>query len=79
MNRTFTRNELAEFNGKDGNKAYVGYKGNVYDVTGSFHWKNGKHWVIHEAGKDLTAEMKEAPHFDDLMEPFEVLGILLPD
>jgi len=79
MYRTFTKEELAEFNGKNGKKAYVAYKGKVYDVTGSFHWKDGKHWVVHEAGKDLTMEMKDAPHFDDLLEPFEVVGILKND
>lgn len=74
--REFTLEELGEFDGKNGRKAYVGYKGKVYDVTGSFHWKEGTHWVVHQAGRDLTNEMKEAPHFDDLLFQFEIIGIL---
>jgi predicted heme/steroid binding protein len=73
--REFTLVELSEFTGKNGKLAYIGYKGKVYDVTGSFQWKNGDHW-LHEAGSDLTAAMKDAPHFDDLLIPFEVVGIL---
>ena len=76
MNRVFTREELSEFTGKNDKLAYVGYQGKVYDVTGSFHWKNGNHAVLHEAGKDLTQEMRDAPHFDDLLIPFKVVGTL---
>ncbi len=71
----FTEEELLEFNGRNGKRAYIGYKDKVYDVTGSFHWKQGKHWT-HEAGTDLTDAMKDAPHFDDLLLPFEIVGTL---
>lgn len=74
--RVFTREELSEFSGKNSKLSYVGYKGKVYDVTGSFHWKNGDHWVVHHAGTDLTKEMKDAPHFDDLLVPFELVGTM---
>lgn len=74
--REFSIEELSEFTGKNGKPAYIGYNGQIYDVTGSFHWKNGNHWVIHDAGKDLTREMKDAPHFDDLLLPFKVVGTL---
>ncbi len=55
---------------------YVGYKGKVYDVASSFHWKNGNHWVVHDARKDLTHEMDEAPHFDDLLFKFKIVEII---
>lgn len=74
--REFTLEELSEFDGKNGKSAYIGYMGKVYDVTGSFHWKNGTHWVIHKAGTDLTDAMKDAPHFDDLLLPFKIVGTL---
>jgi predicted heme/steroid binding protein len=74
--KVFTARELAKYNGKKGKPAYVGYKGRVYDVTGSFHWKEGRHWVLHDAGLDLTDQMKEAPHFDDLLLKFAVVGQL---
>ena len=74
--RIFTRDELSEFSGKNNRLSDIGYRGKVYDVTGSFHWKNGDHWVLHHPGTHLTREMKDAPHFDDLLAPFQVIGIL---
>ncbi len=31
--------------------------------------------IIHDAGKDLTPEMPDAPHFDDLLLCFDTIGI----
>jgi predicted heme/steroid binding protein len=72
--KVFTEEELIKFDGKNGNKAFIAFKGQVYDVTGSFHWKDGKHWVVHKAGEDLTDKMNHAPHFEDVLEKFEVVG-----
>lgn len=55
----------------------MAYKGEVYDLSESYHWKNGKHWVIHEAGHDLTHEMGDAPHFEDVLNKFPVVGKLI--
>lgn len=35
----FTTEELAKYNGKDGQPAYVAYEGNVYDVSNVKEWK----------------------------------------
>lgn len=57
-----TLEELSEFNGQDGNRAYVAVDGVIYDVTDSEPWKNGKHNGF-TAGKDLTREInEESPH-----------------
>ncbi len=54
--------ELAAFNGKDGQKAYVAVDGVIYDMTASRAWGNGQHNGF-EAGRDLTKEIKEiSPH-----------------
>lgn len=54
--------ELAKYNGKDGNPAYVAVDGIIYDVSASPAWKNGGHNGF-EAGKDLTNEIKTiSPH-----------------
>jgi len=74
--KTFTEEELAKHNGKNGSPAYVSYKGKVYDVSASFLWKDGKHQVLHSAGADLTEALKEAPHSGDLLGKFPVVGIL---
>ncbi len=75
--KKFTVSELSKFNGKNGSPAYVGYKGKIYDVTESYQWSEGDH-LGHEAGKDLTELMETAPHAEDVMERFKVVGILTP-
>ena len=74
--QVFTRESLAQFDGKDGGSAYVAYQGKVYDVTDSLMWKDGDHEGEHRAGADLTAEMDDAPHFPDELEAFPVVGTL---
>lgn len=57
-----TLEELAKYNGKNGERAYVAVDGVIYDVTDSRAWKNGDHNGF-EAGKDLTEEIKtKSPH-----------------
>jgi predicted heme/steroid binding protein len=72
----YTRESLAQFDGKDGRSAYVAYAGKVYDVTGSVLWEKGDHQGEHAAGADLTAEMDDAPHFPDELDAFPVVGLL---
>ncbi|MEM4732933.1 MAG: cytochrome b5 domain-containing protein [Candidatus Bathyarchaeia archaeon] len=74
--KEFTEEELALYNGKNGKPAYIAYKGKVYDVSASFLWKGGKHQVLHEAGVDLTAAIKQAPHSEKVLKKFPVIGIL---
>jgi len=75
----FTLSELEKYDGKDGRRAYIGYKGKVYDVTDSFLWKNGVHQALHQAGKDLTREIKNAPHGEEFLKKFPIVGYLLDD
>ena len=59
---SLTIEELAEFDGMNGNKAYIAIDGKIYDVTDIAPWKGGKHNGF-TAGKDLTNEIKTvAPH-----------------
>ncbi|MGD6852371.1 MAG: cytochrome b5 domain-containing protein [Candidatus Bathyarchaeia archaeon] len=74
--KTFTSVELAEYNGKNGKPAYVGYKGKVYEVTESYQWGDGEH-LGHLAGKDLTDQMELAPHGEEVMERMKVVGALI--
>jgi len=68
--------ELSSFTGKDGNPAYVGLQGKVYDVTQSPLWPKGLHMKRHSAGKDLTAEISAAPHGPEVLDRYSQVGIL---
>lgn len=75
--KDISREELVRFNGKDGAPTYVAYRGVVYDVSRSFHWREGRHWALHEAGTDLTAAIDAAPHGAEfLTKRFPVAGNL---
>lgn len=71
----YTKSQLALRNGQDKPQIWVAYSGNIYDVTDSRLWKNGKHYE-HWAGQDLTDELKDAPHTKSVFEKFEVIGKL---
>jgi predicted heme/steroid binding protein len=43
--KEFTREELAKYNGKEGQPVYVAYDGKVYDVSESKLWKTGAHMM----------------------------------
>ena len=74
--KDFTAEELAAFDGKNGQPAYVAYKGVVYDVTESAMWGDGDHEGMHNAGHDLTAEHDAAPH-DVYVTDFPEVGKLV--
>jgi predicted heme/steroid binding protein len=75
----FTKQELSYHNGKNSTKPYIAYNGIVYDVSDSFHWKDGKHQVLHQAGEDLTEALQQAPHGEDLLGRVPIIGELLED
>ena len=77
--KRITREKLKEYNGIDGKPASIAYMGQVYDVTDSFLWKRGKHQVLHSAGIDLTEDLKDAPHGEDMLSRVSVVGILLTE
>ena len=57
-----TLEELAKYNGQNGQPAYVAVDGIIYDVTNAEPWKSGLHNGF-TAGKDLTNEIKTiSPH-----------------
>ena len=77
MRKRFTRDELALYDGKGDKPALVAVNGKVYDVSSSFLWQNGKHQVLHSAGKDLTEEIAKSPHTIELLEKFPIIGEFL--
>ncbi len=71
----FTTDTLAQFDGREGRRAYVAHAGKVYDVTESVMWKEGDHQGGHAAGVDLTSDMDGAPHFPDELDSFPAVGV----
>jgi len=72
----FTIQELKEYDGKAGKPAYTTFKGKVYDVSNSQLWKNGIHAGKHFAGVDLTENMLSAPHGEEILIKFHIVGEL---
>jgi predicted heme/steroid binding protein/uncharacterized membrane protein len=69
-----TLEELREFDGKSGKPVYVAFKGKIYEVSGSPLWKTGKHQGRHPAGSDLTEAIANAPHAEEVLMRFLVVG-----
>lgn len=71
----YTKNQLALRNGQDKPEIWIAYLGQIYDVTESRLWQNGKHYE-HWAGQDLTEELADAPHLDTVFSRFKWIGTL---
>jgi predicted heme/steroid binding protein len=72
---TITRAQLSLRNGQDKPQVWIAYKGVVYDVSGSRLWREGKHYE-HWAGQDLTHELPDAPHTEEVFTRFTAIGRL---
>ena len=71
----YTKSQLALRNGNDKPEIWVAYKKIIYDVSSSRLWLNGKHYE-HWAGQDLTEELADAPHAENVFEKFNIVGYL---
>ncbi len=74
--KTFTPENLAVYNGKDGRPAYIVHENRVIDVSGSKLWKTGTHMKRHPAGRDLTTDIHAAPHGVDVLDRYPQVGVL---
>ena len=74
--KEWTSEEMASFDGKDGEPAYIAAQGRVYDVSGSRLWPKGLHMNRHRAGKDLSREISAAPHGTDVLDRYPQVGTL---
>lgn len=71
-----TVEELKAYDGRNGAKAYVAYKNNIYDVTESPLWQEGEHEGVHFAGEDLTSQLSGAPHGEEVFKGVPVVDRL---
>ena len=72
--KTYTLEEISESDGKDGKPSLVAVDGQVYDVSSSKRWTGGMHMRRHQAGSDLTSDLKAAPHGPEVLERVELVG-----
>ena len=70
---SYSKSKLALRNGQDKPEIWIAFRGLIYDVTESRLWKFGKHYE-HWAGQDLTEELAEAPHSDQVFKRFPIVG-----
>jgi predicted heme/steroid binding protein len=74
--KPFTVEELHNFDGTGGKPIYIAYQGKVYDLSKSALFQGEKRMRCHIAGKDLTKDMDVAPHGEDLIFKFPLVGRL---
>ena len=74
--KSYTKSQLALRNGQDRQEIWCSYNGRIYELTYSRMWANGKHYE-HWAGQDLTDELQDAPHNEQVFEKFKIVGLLV--
>lgn len=70
----FSPDDLKKYSGSGGKRALIAFKGKVFDVTDAPNWPKGMHLNRHRAGRDLTEEIKMAPHKNTVMQKIKVVG-----
>lgn len=66
VEKIFTERELRRYSGDDGGEILIAFEGIVYDVSNCPKWRRGMHENLHYPGQDLTTEMPDAPHKNDV-------------
>ncbi|UCD29186.1 MAG: cytochrome b5 [Planctomycetota bacterium] len=74
--KAYDLNEIAKYDGSNGNPVYIVHRGRVYDVSNSKLWKSGLHMKRHHAGRDLTTDIKAAPHGTEVLERYPQVGVV---
>jgi len=77
--KEFSPEELRKQDGRNGSKVLIAHQGSVYDVSENKLWKTGTHMKRHQAGTDLTDEIKGAPHGPEVLEKVPQVGTLTPE
>ena len=70
----FTLDDLAIYNGQNGQKGYTAVNGVVYYVTNAF--PNGVHQGMQLAGTDATAAFTSSPHAMSILNELPIVGTL---
>jgi predicted heme/steroid binding protein len=60
--------ELKHNTGERGTRMWIAHNGIVYDVTDCPKWRLGMHEFLHFPGQDLTSELPDAPHEEEVFK-----------
>ena len=79
--RIITQIELRRNSGDRGSRKWIAFDGIVYDVTDCPKWRTDMHEQMHFPGQDLTSELPDAPHKDDVFSRpcVQIIGRLQSD
>ena len=58
--------ELRRNTGELGSRKWIAHEGLVYDVSDCPRWQKELHERLHFPGQDLSGELVDAPHKDDV-------------
>uniref|UniRef100_A0A1B0D9H3 Uncharacterized protein n=1 Tax=Phlebotomus papatasi TaxID=29031 RepID=A0A1B0D9H3_PHLPP len=76
MSQTFTKEEVAKKNGKNGNDCWLIIKNSVYDVTGYLkEHPGGDDLILEWGGKDGTKAFNDFGHSSDALKDLKKLKI----
>ena len=64
--RVISELELSRNTGENGTPKWIAYDGFIYDVTDCPRWRLEIHERMHFPGQDLTSELPDAPHKEDV-------------
>ena len=64
--KTITPTQLLRYNGDDEDEKWIAYDGIVYDVSKCPNWRMEMHRNLHFPGQDLSGEIDDAPHAEDV-------------
>jgi predicted heme/steroid binding protein len=79
--RIVTRMELKRSTGERGTRKLIAFRGIVYDVSDCPKWRTDLHEQLHFPGQDLTGELPDAPHKDEVFSRpcIKAIGRLEPE
>jgi len=66
--RVVSSAELKRNTGERGSRKFIAHQGIVYDVTDCPKWRLDMHEWLHFPGQDLTSELPEAPHKEEVFK-----------
>lgn len=78
--RIISLQELKRGTGGRGTRKLIAFNGIVYDVTDCPKWRLDLHENLHFPGQDLTSELPEAPHQEEVFKHdcVKIIGRLEP-